>query len=84
MKKPRQFTRGRDNEQAVDMRRSYGRSPKNIKWQMDDRLPRVHGGQGARLSIPYELNYSSSSFTSPRSDFAFSMIFSCNCMGTTS
>jgi len=28
--------------------------------------------------------YSSSSFTSPRAAFAFSMIFSCNCVGTTS
>ena|SRR5437763_8839478 len=28
--------------------------------------------------------YSSSSFTSPLSAFAFSMIFSCNCDGTTS
>jgi hypothetical protein len=30
------------------------------------------------------LSYSSSSFTSPRSAFAFSMIFSCSCAGTTS
>ena len=30
------------------------------------------------------LGYSSSSFTSPRSDLAFSMIFSCSCAGTTS
>ena len=29
-------------------------------------------------------DYSSSSFTSPRSALAFSMIFSCNCPGTTS